>query len=181
MAGRLTSIRAKPVGVAYGRGQTIATLESERYFGPVRTPVAGVLVAVNEAALKKPKIVSNQPYGEGWLGQIRPDRPEEVREALQPVQAIAANLEAQIASLRVHCYAALPDYELFEIGTECAAVLVKLNELLARIEAGDVVHLVSDDWTAPVEMQNWSSMTGQPIIETRKEGNLYHFLIRKVP
>jgi len=81
----------------------------------------------------------------------------------------------------VHCYAALPDYELFEIGTECAAVLVKLNELLARIEAGDVVHLVSDDWTAPVEMQNWSSMTGQPIIETRREGNLYHFLIRKVP
>ena len=68
---------------------------------------------------------------------------------------------------------------MIEIGTECAAVLTKLNDLLVRIEPGEVVHIVSDDPTAPIEMVRWSDQTGQPVIETRREGNLYHFLVRK--
>jgi TusA-related sulfurtransferase len=68
---------------------------------------------------------------------------------------------------------------MYEIGTECAAVLVKLDELLSRMEVGEVVHIVSDDWTAPMEMDRWSTETGHPIADARKEGNLYHFLVRK--
>ena len=88
-------------------------------------------------------------------------------------------LAAQMAALHVHCFAAFPDYELVEIGTECSAVLAKLDETLVHAAEGEVVHLVSDDWTAPAEMVNWSQRTGHPVIEERKEGNLYHFLVRK--
>jgi TusA-related sulfurtransferase len=69
---------------------------------------------------------------------------------------------------------------MFEIGTECAAVLVKLNELLAQIPVGDVVHVVTDDPTSPIEMVRWSDESGQPVIDERKEGSLFHFLVRKV-
>jgi TusA-related sulfurtransferase len=68
---------------------------------------------------------------------------------------------------------------MFEIGTECAAVLVKLNELLTQVSVGEVVHLVTDDPTAPIEMVRWSDETGQPVIDERKEGPLFHFLVRK--
>jgi TusA-related sulfurtransferase len=88
-------------------------------------------------------------------------------------------LSRQIAALRVRCFAAFPDHEMFEIGTECAAVLVKLNELLERSQIGDVVHLVTDDPTAPIEMVRWSDETRQPIIDERREGNLFHFIVRK--
>ena len=85
----------------------------------------------------------------------------------------------QIRALRVHCFAAFPDYDLIEIGTECAAVLTKLDDLINRIEPGEVVHIVSDDSTAPIEMVRWSDRANQPVLETRKEGALYHFLVRK--
>jgi len=55
-----------------------------------------------------------------------------------------------------------------------------LDELLTRIEVRGVVHLVTDDPTSPIEMVRWSDQTGQPVIDQRKEGNLFHFLVRKV-
>jgi len=55
--------------------------------------------------------------------------------------------------LGVHCFAGFPDYEMYEIGVECSAVLVMLNDFLATSEKGIVVHIVSDDTTADIEME----------------------------
>ena len=126
------------------------------------------------------KLLSESPYREGWFARIRPASFRSERESLLAPDAAKELLGTQIKALRVRCFAAFPDYEMYEIGTECAAVLVRLNELLSRIDIGDVVHIVSDDWTAPIEMDRWSSETGQPVVDSRKEGNLYHFLVRKV-
>lgn len=181
VAGKLTSVRAKASGIIYGRGEGIGFLESGRYFGVIRAPVGGTLVAVNEEVLRRPKLLSESPYGDGWFARLQPDNWREDRAALAGASAAKTTLERQIQALRVRCFAAFPDYEMYEIGVECSAVLVKLNELMARVEVGEVVHIVSDDWTAPVEMAQWSEQTGHPIVETRREGNLYHFLVRKSP
>lgn len=180
LAGRLTKIQAKPLSADYARGKTIGTVESAKYFGPIRTPVDGTLVEVNERILQTPKLLSESPYSDGWYARLRPGNWEEDRKTLHSLPQAKDRLSTQIAALRVHCFVAFPDHELFEIGTECAAVLVKLNELLEGIQVGEVVHVVSDDWTAPTEMANWSQQTKQPVIDSRKEGNLYHFLVRKV-
>jgi len=180
VAGKVTSVTARPVGGEYARGRVIGTLESGKYFGTVKTPVAGILVAVNEAVLRRSKLLSESPYREGWFARVRPAQWTEDREPLLPIQAANGGLASLIETLHVRCFAAFPDYEMYEIGTECAAVLVKLNELLSRMEVGEVVHIVSDDWTAPIEMDRWSTETGHPVADARKEGNLYHFLVRKV-
>lgn len=180
LAGRLMKVQGRPAGAEYGAGKSIGTLESARYFGAIRTPARGVLLSVNDAVLTNPRILSEAPYTEGWFARLRPLDWEADRGSLKPAAEAHEALAAQIASLRVHCFAAFPDYELFEIGTECSAVLAKLDEALAGAADHEVVHLVSDDWTAPAEMVNWSQRTGCPVIEERKEGNLYHFLVRKV-
>ena len=179
LAGPLTKVAAKPAGIEYARGKSVGTLESGRYFGAIRLPMEATLLRVNESVLANPKLLSSDPYGRGWFAEVRP------KEAtgtpwLRSAADVRDRLAAQVAALRVHCFAAFPDHEMFEIGTECAAVMAKLDELLTQVPTGDVVHLVSDDWTAPAEMVNWSMRTGQPILEQRKEGNLYHFLVRKV-
>jgi len=124
--------------------------------------------------------VTDSPYGEGWVARLRPSDFRTDRASLLRLPTDRDRFEKQIGSLRVRCFAAFPDHEMFEIGTECAAVLVKLNELLARVPVGDIVHLVTDDGTAPIEMVRWSDETGQPVIDDRREGNLFHFLVRKV-
>ena len=179
VAGKLTSVRAKAAGVIYGRGEGIGSLESGRYFGVIRAPVRGTLLAVNEEVLRKPRLLSDSPYRDGWFARLRPEDWREDRIALRSAGAASDLLKSQIASLRIRCFAAFPDYEMVEIGTECSAVLVKLNELIARIEAGEVVHIVSDDATAPVEMAQWTEQTGHSVVDARREGNLFHYLVRK--
>lgn len=179
LAGRLTKVEGRPLDRDYSRGKSVGTLESGRYFGSVRTPVGGILVALNDRALGTPKILSESPYTDGWFARLRPQDWEGDRTGLKTAAESKDALAAQIAALHVHCFAAFPDYELVEIGTECQAVLTKLDDAMSHAAEGEVVHLVSDDWTAPAEMVNWSQRTGHPVIEERKEGNLYHFLVRK--
>jgi glycine cleavage system H protein len=97
-----------------------------------------------------PRAMTGSLYGDGWFARVRPSDLAADRGSLVRLPAGRENFSRQIAALRVRCFAAFPDYEMFEIGTECAAVLVKLNELLARSPVGEVVHLVTDDPTAPI-------------------------------
>lgn len=179
LAGRLSKVEARLAGAEYAVGKSLGTIEGGRYFGAVRTPVRGVLVGVNPEVLENPKLLSERPYAEGWFARLRPVDWDADAKSLSAAADARDRFVAQRDALHVHCFAAFPDYELFEIGTECSAVLAKLDETLADAAEGEVVHLVSDDWTAPAEMVNWSQRTGYPLIEERKEGNLYHFLVRK--
>jgi len=180
LAGPVLKVAAKPLGVAYPRGAAIGFLESGKYFGPIRAPMGGVLREVNAAVLAKPRTLTDGSYDGGWFARLHPTNPEQERPALRSAADARPILTKQIAALRVRCFAAFPDQEMFEIGIECSAVLAKLNDLLTRIEVGAVVHLVTDDPTSPIEMVRWSDQTGQPVIDQRKEGNLFHFLVRKV-
>jgi TusA-related sulfurtransferase len=118
--------------------------------------------------------------GAGWFARLSPVNLAGDLRSLHAAAEAKDLLSKQIAALRVRCFAAFPDHEMFEIGVECSAILAKLNELLGGLEVGEVVHLVTDDPTAPIEMVRWSDETGQPVIDERREGNLFHFLVRKV-
>ncbi len=180
LAGRLVKVEGRAAQADYPAGKSVGILESARYFGSIRTPVGGTLLEINPVVLATPKVLSEKPYTEGWFARLRPRNWEVDRSAMKTATDAGEILAAQIAALHVHCFAAFPDVELVEIGTECSAALAKLDDALAHAAEGEVVHLVSDDWTAPAEMVNWSQRTGYPVIEERKEGNLYHFLVRKV-
>lgn len=180
VTGPIVKVTAKPLDVGYARGAAIGLMESGRFFGPVRSPFSGVLREVNSSVLANPRTMTDAPYSDGWFGRVRPSHLDEDRKALRSAKDARGVLAKQIATLRVRCFAAFPDYEMFEIGIECSAILAKLNELLTRIGVGEVVHLVTDDPTSPIEMVRWSDQTGQPVIDERKEGNLFHFLVRKV-
>ncbi len=173
-----TSVRLKPVGTKVSLGQSIGSIEGSRHFDVVRAPLSGVIETTNAALSKEPRILTKDPYGAGWIAKITPSNPAELN-GLPKLPAAADEIGRRVRELRVHCFAEFPDYEMFEIGVECSAVLVKLNELLEKSDPETVVHVVSDDSSADIEMIRWSDQTGQSVIESRKEGNLYHFIVKK--
>jgi len=71
-------------------GETCAVVESVKAASDVYSPLAGEVVAVNEALAEKPELVNQDPYGEGWLFQLQP---AEALDALLDAAAYAA-LEA---------------------------------------------------------------------------------------
>jgi glycine cleavage system H protein len=54
-------------------GAPFGTLESVKAVSEIYMPVAGEIVAINEALKDAPDQVNAAPYGEGWLIKIRPE------------------------------------------------------------------------------------------------------------
>jgi glycine cleavage system H protein len=180
LAGKLNEVKFKPTGTLLQRGQAVATIESVRYFGAVRTPLTGKLEQVNSVLEKSPKLANDYPYEAGWFALIEPSQPSHEMGRLIDPRNAKEKIGSQIRELRVHCFKAYPDHEMWEIGVECAGVLVRLNDLIKRISLNEVVHVVSDDPTADIEMVRWSDESGQQLLESRQEGGLMHFIVRKV-
>jgi len=180
IAGKLTLARLKSAEVAIQRGQSLGTLESLKFVGPVPSPVSGILLKTNGLIVDRPRIINDSPYQEGWIASLKPSHLALERILLSKSTESKTLLVKKIAEFHVRCFKAFPDHEMSEIGTECSAVLIRLNDLSATIPVGEVVHLVSDDQTAYVEMVAWSERTGQNLLDWRQEGNLFHFIVKKV-
>ncbi|MCI4366906.1 MAG: hypothetical protein L3K08_04060 [Thermoplasmata archaeon] len=178
-AGRIAQVTFRPMDGPIAAGRSVAMIESRRLTAPVRAPIGGTVVERNESLSQGPRPIHEDPYGEGWL--VRMLVSEDPAGRLPTAREARASIEAQIRERRIRCYAALPDLEVYEIGAECRAILARLDEEIARRSVGEVVLLVVDDPTAPIEMVRWSDRTGYPILEERHADGLWHFLVRKVP
>jgi glycine cleavage system H lipoate-binding protein/TusA-related sulfurtransferase len=179
LAGKFTSVRLKQTGLELQRGRSLGTLESLRFVGPIPSPFSGTILETNEMVEERPKLLNDSPYFEGWIATVKPTRLSLERGFLSTATAASGKLQEKIRQLRVRCFKAYPDHEMVEIGVECAAVLVRLNELIATIPRSSVVHIVSDDPTAYVEMERWVDQTKNQLVDWRTEGNLFHFIVRK--
>ncbi len=72
LAGQIVSYTPKKVGKAVKKDKSCATVESGKWVGPAKSPVAGEVVEINEAVSNKPGLINEDPYGEGWLVKIKP-------------------------------------------------------------------------------------------------------------
>lgn len=72
LAKRIVSVTPKKVGRALRAEQSVATVESGKWVGPVPCPVAGVLSEVNAAVVADPGLINSDPYGAGWIARIEP-------------------------------------------------------------------------------------------------------------
>jgi glycine cleavage system H lipoate-binding protein/TusA-related sulfurtransferase len=186
LAGKLTKIKLKEIGATIEKNKSVGSIESLRYFGMVRCPLKGEIIEVNNTLSDNPKTANDFPYSEGWFVKIKIQNSDSNMESelksdtLKLIDECHDEIKKIMEKLHVRCFAAFPDYEMFEIGVECAATLTKLDELIGKINMGNVVHVVSDDTSADLEMIRWSEEREQDLLETRKEANLFHFIVKKI-
>jgi glycine cleavage system H protein len=72
LAGTVVAVTPKRAGRTVPRGQSVATIESSKWVGPVPAPVSGEIVEVNEAVRRTPRLLNEDPYGAGWIVTLRP-------------------------------------------------------------------------------------------------------------
>jgi glycine cleavage system H protein len=72
LAGNILACTPKKAGRSVPRGQSVATIESSKWVGPVPSPVSGEILEVNEAVRRTPRILNQDPYGEGWIVKLKP-------------------------------------------------------------------------------------------------------------
>ncbi len=58
------------VGRVVAAGDTLGEVESTKSVSEIYAPVAGTVVAVNDALADAPEKLNQDPYGDGWLCEI---------------------------------------------------------------------------------------------------------------
>lgn len=72
LAGQIVSYTPKKAGKSVKKDKSCATVESGKWVGPAKSPIAGEVVEVNDAVSKQPSLINDDPYGDGWLVRLSP-------------------------------------------------------------------------------------------------------------
>lgn len=71
--GDVVYVELPDIGATVGKGDEIAVVESVKAASDIYAPLAGSVVAVNQALEDSPELVNESPYGEGWFFTIAVD------------------------------------------------------------------------------------------------------------
>ena len=76
--GDVVFVELPAVGRTLATNESFGTIEAVKAVSELYSPVAGEVVAVNDALDANPALVNTDPYGEGWMIRVRVSDPAEL-------------------------------------------------------------------------------------------------------
>jgi len=80
--GDVVFVQLPPLGETTGKGDSLGEVESTKSVSDIYAPVSGEVVAVNDALTDSAELVNTDPYGDGWMVELRLDDPGELDDLL---------------------------------------------------------------------------------------------------
>jgi glycine cleavage system H protein len=90
--GDIVFVELPQAGDVFKKGEEFGTVESVKAVAELYMPIGGEIVTVNGALEDSPELVNKNPYGNGWMIEIKPDDPAEL-DALMTRDAYLEMLE----------------------------------------------------------------------------------------
>lgn len=75
--GDVVFVQLPELGTTLTTQQGFGEIESTKSVSDVYAPVAGQVVAVNDALRDQPELLNSDPYGQGWICEIETDQIDE--------------------------------------------------------------------------------------------------------
>lgn len=91
LAGELYMCRLKPAGTTLAQGRGIGVVEVAKAIVSIKSAVSGELLECNEEVQQRPDLITEDPYGRGWLARVRWRASERAQDMSQLVTASAAH------------------------------------------------------------------------------------------
>lgn len=82
LLGDLVFVELPEVGQTIALGEEMGVVESVKAASDLYAPISGTVTAVNEEVNENPALVNEDPYGKGWLVQIKADDKNELSQLL---------------------------------------------------------------------------------------------------
>ena len=79
--GEIVYVELPEVGTEAEAGEPCGEVESTKSVSDIYAPVSGEIVAVNEELEDNAGIINEDPYGEGWLYDVRVSEPGELMDS----------------------------------------------------------------------------------------------------
>lgn len=90
--GDIVFVELPEVGTTVAKGAAFGVVESVKSVSDLFAPLSGEIVRVNEALADAPETVNRDPYGAGWMVEIRLSDPSEA-DTLLDADAYRARVE----------------------------------------------------------------------------------------
>lgn len=91
--GDIVYVQLPAVGDEVTSGTPMGELESTKSVSDLFAPLSGTVTACNDALQSTPELCNSDPYGDGWIVELRVSEPAEREQLLS-----AAEYEATVAS-----------------------------------------------------------------------------------
>jgi len=98
--GDVAFANVNPAGGTLQAGDEFAEIETMKVTVALPTPVAGIIVEVNEALEMTPEVINQDPYEKGWLAAIEVTDWEADRTKLLDASAYLSVMQAQAEELK---------------------------------------------------------------------------------
>ena len=82
MLGDIVFVELPELETKLSAGEEVAVIESVKTAADIYAPLNGEVVAINEALVAQPDAVNRDPYGDGWLFQVKIDDAEQLENLL---------------------------------------------------------------------------------------------------
>lgn len=82
LLGDMVFVELPEIDGATDAGEDCAVAESVKAASDIYAPLTGIVVAINEDLEGSPELVNSDPYGDGWLFQIKVEDDNEVDDLL---------------------------------------------------------------------------------------------------
>ena len=89
--GDVVYVSAPSIGDAVTAGDSCGEVESTKSVSDLYSPLSGEVVAVNDALDTTPELVNSDPYGDGWIFEVRVSDPATI-EGLMDATAYEGQL-----------------------------------------------------------------------------------------
>jgi glycine cleavage system H protein len=80
--GDIVYVQLPEPGAEVSAGEPLGEIESTKSVSEIYAPVSGTVEARNDQLGESPELINSDPYGAGWLVEIRPADPAAVGELL---------------------------------------------------------------------------------------------------
>jgi glycine cleavage system H protein len=80
--GDIVYVQLPDPGTEVAAGDSLGEVESTKSVSEIFAPVSGTVVSRNDDLTATPELVNSDPYGAGWLVEIRPADPAAVADLL---------------------------------------------------------------------------------------------------
>jgi glycine cleavage system H protein len=77
--GDIVFVELPQIGTKRAKGEQFGTIESVKAVSELYMPLGGEILAVNKILEESPELVNRQPYESGWIIEIKPSDPGELK------------------------------------------------------------------------------------------------------
>lgn len=95
-SGSFVAIQMAAPGKSFSVKENIGSVEAEKHVGPLKAPVSGKVLTINDDVLLTPRLINEDPYERGWLMEIELSAPGEIDQLISGEEAITEWFSAEL-------------------------------------------------------------------------------------